>query len=149
FSDLDLVFFPGSLSGTVRIVGGTTSTFAGASEGLAGAERLANISARGGVTRGAPLIAGFAITGLASKQVLIRVAGSALGLAPFNLTGTLDDPTLQLFRGTTVIAQNDNWGAPVASAAALSAAATKAGAFTFRPDSTDAALLITLDPGTY
>ena len=95
------------------------------------------------------MITGFAIGGPTAKQVLIRVAGPALARAPFNLQGTLPDPSLQLFRVSTVIGQNNDWGSPASGAAALSAAATRAGAFPFANGSADAALLTTLPPGVY
>jgi hypothetical protein len=72
-----------------------------------------------------------------------------IAAAPFNVAGALDDPALSLFRGSTVIAQNDNWSAPAASAAAITAAAAQVNAFAFRAGSADAALLTTLAPGNY
>jgi hypothetical protein len=149
FLALDLGLARNALSGTVHIIREAVATLDGAADALAGTEHLANLSARGGVAPGAPLIAGFVITGPTPKQVLIRAAGPALAAAPFNLPGTLDDPALQLFRGNTVLAQNDNWGAPAASAAAISAAAASVNAFPFRAGSADAALLTTLAPGAY
>jgi hypothetical protein len=92
---------------------------------------------------------GFVVTGPGSKQVLIRAAGPALGLAPFNLANVVSDPTLQLFRGNTQIGQNDDWSTPAGNVAALNAATTRAGAFPFRAGSQDAALLMTLTPGAY
>lgn len=112
------------------------------------ATRLANISARAQVgTDGNILIAGFIISGTAPKQVLIRATGPAL--AALNVPGTLADPKLEVYSGSTVIQSNDNWGDD-GGAAALSAAFSKVGAFPL-PDSgsKDAALLITLSPGAY
>ena len=70
---------------------------------------LVNISARTQVTSGeGTLIAGFVISGGATaRTVLIRAAGPILG--GFGVTGTLADPKLALFRGTTRIAESDNW----------------------------------------
>ncbi len=148
-SSIDLGFANGAMNGTVRTAGGATATLDGASDTLAGTERLANLSARGAVTRGAPLIAGFVVTGTTPKQVLIRAAGPALAAAPFNLAGALDDPALRLFRGPTAIAQNDNWSTPAASVTAIVNAAASVGAFAFPSNSSDAALLTTLAPGAY
>ncbi len=145
----NLNFANGALSGTVHTATGATAVLEGASDALAGTERLANISSLANTAPGAPLIAGFVVTGAAPKQVLIRAAGPALAAAPFNVAGALDDPLLQLFRGSSVIAQNDNWGTPASGAAALTAAATKLNAFAFRNGSADAALLTTLAPGAY
>lgn len=148
---IDLGFTNGALRGTVRTPGttGTTGTIAGAIEGIAGTEHLVNLSVRGLTTPASPMIAGFAISGTVAKQVLIRAAGPALGRAPFNVAGALPDPTLQLFRINTNIGQNNDWGAPASGAAALSAAATRVGAFPFAANSGDAALLTTLLPGVY
>ena len=112
--------------------------------------RVFNVSVRSTTGPGvATLITGFVITGTAPKQVLIRAAGPSLTGAPFNVPGALPDPTLQLYRGSAVIAQNDDWGTPAANTATLAAAAARAGAFAFRPGSGDAALAITLSPGPY
>jgi hypothetical protein len=148
-STLDLGFTNGAVSGTVTSPAGVTTLLTGATDGLAGSERLANLSARGGVAPGAPLIAGFVVTGATPKQVLIRAAGPALAAAPFNLTGALADPALQLWQGSTVVAENDNWSTSSVSAAAITTAAAGAGAFPFREGSLDAALLTTLAPGAY
>ena len=109
--------------------------------------RLLNISARANVTGGINnLVAGFVITGNSSETVLIRGAGPALAVAPFNLTGALTAPTLTLNNSAgTVIATNSAWG----GSAALSAAFSSTGAFPFAAGSNDAAILVTLAPGTY
>ena len=147
---LDVVFTNGTVRGTVRTPAGAAGTIAGVVESLAGREHLANLSIRTTTSPGAgTLITGFVVTGTASKQVLIRAAGPALAGAPFNVAGALADPTIQVFRGNTVIGQNDDWGTPAANAAAITAAATRTGAFPFRAGSGDAALLSTLTPGAY
>lgn len=147
---LDLVFGDGNVRGTVRTPAGATGPIAGVSEALAGREHLANLSIRTTTAPGAgALIAGFVITGTASKQVLIRAAGPTLAAAPFNVAGALADPSIQLFRGATAVGQNDDWGTPAAGANAITAAATRAGAFPFRAGSADSALLSTLAPGSY
>jgi hypothetical protein len=146
---VEATFSGGLLTGTLR-AGATTTPLAGALEALAGADRLINLSVRSLTSPGvATLIAGFVIGGTAGKQVLVRAAGPALAVAPFNLPGALPDPTIQLLRGAAVTAQNNDWGAPAANVAALTAATTRAGAFAFRPGSADAALVATLQPGAY
>ena len=111
--------------------------------------RLVNMSARTSVgTGGSILIAGFSISGDAPKQLLIRAVGPSL--AQFGVTGVLADPQLALFRqgNATALQQNDNWlAAP--NAAQIGLAAGNAGAFALPANSRDAALLVTLDPGTY
>jgi len=143
-------------------------TGAGASTGLALAElydadptptgaptlvavsRLTNISARAQVgIGGAILIAGFTLNGNVPKTVLLRAIGPAL--TSFGVTGVLADPKLELFRDTTLITSNDNWGTSIATtAAALSNTFTQVGAFVLpSAASRDAALLVTLAPGSY
>ncbi len=149
-ASLDLSFDRGALRGTVGAGTGASALLAGAAGVLSGTEHLVNVSVRSVTSPGAAtLITGFVVSGAASKQLLIRVAGPALAAAPFNLPGVLPDPTLQLYRGSLVIAQNDDWNVPAASAAAITAAGTRVGAFAFRPGSADAALLTTLSPGAY
>ncbi len=147
---VDLGFNNGSLSGTVR-AGTVTGAIGGAIDSLVGTERLANLSIRSTTQNASPLITGFVVTGPAgtTKQVLVRAAGPAIGAAPFNVPGALVDPTLQLQRGTTAVAQNNDWSTPPAGAAALTAAAASVGAFPFRAGSADAALVATLAPAAY
>jgi sugar lactone lactonase YvrE len=104
--------------------------------------RLANLSARSRVGTGADiLIAGFNLTGTSTKQVLIRAIGP--GLAAFNVSGTLTDPSLQVLNSAgAVIASNDNW------AAALAPTFARVGAFPLIAGSRDAALLVNLAAGT-
>jgi hypothetical protein len=146
---LDLGFTAGAVRGTVRTAAGATGTLAGAVEGLFGQEQLVNLSVRGVTLPGAPLIVGFATGGAAAKSVLLRAVGPGIGRPPFNVAGALPDPTLQLFRVNTSLAQNNNWGQPPAGAAALAAAATATGAFALAQGSADAALLASLPAGVY
>jgi hypothetical protein len=120
------------------------------------AERLINFSSRGRVDAGEHiLIGGFVVTGNRPKRVLIRGAGPAL--TALGVADTLSDPRLTLYSGGGVIALNDDWGVPEAASAAqtvagpeeIAARAHTAGAFAFSPGSNDAALVVTLLPGTY
>ena len=111
--------------------------------------RLVNLSARTQVgTGGSVLIAGFAISGPVPKQLLIRAVGPTL--AGFGVGGVLADPQLALFRDgdTTPIQQNDNWLAS-SNAAQIGLVSGLVGAFALPANSRDAALLVTLPPGTY
>ena len=147
---VDLGFSAGTVTGTIRTATGVTTTVSGAADGIAGNERLINLSVRAATGAGpATLITGFVITGATSKQVLIRAAGPAIAVAPFNVPGTLADPAIQIFRGNTIVAQNDDWGTPAAAATTITAAVTRVGAFPFRAGSTDSAVLTTLTPGAY
>jgi hypothetical protein len=122
--------------------------------------RLANISTRG-MTTVTPagdrlLIAGFVVTGAATqtRQMLVRVAGPTLTAAPFNVSGALADPRLEIYNAAGVkILENDNWGAQTTGGAtavtAVQQATTRVGAFALPANSTDAAVLATLPPGAY
>jgi type 1 glutamine amidotransferase len=107
------------------------------------AATLANVSARNPIVAGDNgLIVGFALTGLAEKTLLIRAVGPTL---TSSVTGALPDPKLDVFRGSTVLQSNDDWG----GSSALSDVFSKVGAFPLPSNSKDAALLITLPPGAY
>ncbi len=142
---------PGSY--TVQVAGAGTGT---AAQGIAivevyeadaGASTLVNLSCRARVgTGGDILIAGFAIAGTESKRVLIRAVGPTL--ASLGVSGTLADPRLELIRqgapaATATVATNDNWDA------ALAPTFSSVGAFALTPGSRDAALVVTLAPGSY
>ena len=109
--------------------------------------RLVNVSARTQVGTGDNiLIAGFAVSGSSAVRVLIRAVGPTLGVAPFNVGGTLADPKLEIYSGSTKTIENDNW----AGTAELKAAFSAVAAFAFSADtSRDAALVATLQPGSY
>jgi subtilisin family serine protease/outer membrane protein assembly factor BamB len=119
-----------------------------ATPAASGASRLINVSARAQVGTDANiLIAGFSISGNLPKTVLIRGIGPSL--TQFGVAGTLADPKLDLYRGSSVVQSNDNWGA-TNGAGTLSTVFTQVGAFGLANTSTrDAVLLVTLDPGTY
>ncbi len=112
--------------------------------------RLTNLSVRTTAGTGAQtLIVGFALAGSPDKPILLRAVGPALAL--FGLSGILDDPRLELFSGTTVLAANDNWAVSTAglSTATLANTFAATGAFPLPPTSLDAALVRTLGPGSY
>ena len=107
--------------------------------------RLVNISTRVQVgSGGSILIAGFVIGGSTARTVLIRASGPAL--APFGVSGTLADPQLALYSGSTLLDSNGGWGgnADIVNAAAAVGAFAWASA-----SSADSAILITLPPGSY
>ena len=69
-----------------------------------------------------------------AKPLVIRAAGPSLGA--LGVPGTLDDPKLELFAGSTKTGENDNWGGSPQLTAALAAV----GAFAYTgPVSRDAA----------
>jgi hypothetical protein len=105
--------------------------------------RLVNVSVLKHL--GAGLTVGFVIDGIAAKRVLIRAVGPTIGAAPFNVPGAVADPQLTLFSGQTSIATNNNWGGTVE----LTAAFAQVGAFALPAASSDAALVATLQTGSY
>ena len=112
------------------------------------------------------MIGGFIIGGgTGSKAVLLRARGPSLGSAPFNNAGALANPTMQLFSGSTVIAQNNDWGTfdptCVLPCGAVTAVTTTSapGATPCEPNPNqtvpppncgfESAILVTLPPGGY
>ncbi len=120
-------------------------------------KQLINISTRGYAGTGDDvLVAGFVVAGNTPKRVLIRGVGP--GLVSYGVGGTLSDPVLKVYDAArTVIAQNDDWGTPqpltatqsAATAADVVAATFASGAFPLTTGSKDAAVIITLNPGSY
>ena len=93
---------PQIISATATDSEGNTSEFGGLSD------RLLNISTRLTVQTGDnALIGGFIITGSANKRVLLRAIGPSL--SALGVSGALQDPSLELFQGDTLLASNDNW----------------------------------------
>jgi YVTN family beta-propeller protein len=107
--------------------------------------RLIDISARAFVGTGANvLIAGYVVEGATRLPVLLRSSGPALSV--LDVTGTLPDPELQLYSGSTVIDSNAGWQGN----AQISATAAAVGAFNWQnPSSKDSALLETQSPGAF
>jgi hypothetical protein len=109
-----------------------------------GPGRLTNVSARSEVgTGGDVLIAGFNLHGIGTRRLLIRAIGP--GLEEFGIGDALADPRLDLFAAgsSTPLATNNDW------AAALAPVFAQVGAFPLRAGSWDAALLVTLPPGSF
>jgi uncharacterized delta-60 repeat protein len=108
------------------------------------ANRLLNLSSRAELNGSQVLIAGFVISGTGPKTVLLRAVGP--GLKAFNVPGTMATPELQLYDSTgTMINQNTSWG----GGSTLAAAFAQVGAFSLLPGSSDAAILTSLNPGSY
>ncbi len=89
------------------------------------------------------LIAGFIITGIDQKRVILRGIGQSL-----NGTGvTLSDPTLELHQGDTILATNDNWKINDQTGQSQE---TDIRATTIPPtNDLESAVLMTLNPGPY
>jgi hypothetical protein len=117
---------------------GVTFTFRAPQE--SSANHLANISTRGFVNTGqGQLISGFIIRG-GPKLVIIRALGPSL--ASRGVSPVLADPTLKLFSGATLLAQNDNWQS------AVNVDETRGTAIT-PTNARESALVIRLEPGAY
>ncbi len=105
--------------------------------------RLTNLSARGVVGPGEPLITGFVIAG-GPKRVLLRAIGPSLEGFGLPAAGLLASPRLTVIDGS---------GRPVGGLAPVDAT-TRAfrdqlGAFALRPDGDEAEQVATLPPGAY
>ena len=99
-----LMFSHGTLLGDLTL-NGVTYRFRAPQQ--SSANHLANIATRGFVNTGqGQLIGGFIITG-GPKLVIIRAIGPAL--ADRGVSPALADPFLQLFNGSTLVRENDNW----------------------------------------
>ena len=113
----------------------------------AAAARLTNISTRARVgANGDILIAGFNVAGGEANRLLLRATGPAL--TAFGVSGALRDPRLDLFRGDTIIAGNDQWQAAATAALSVSVG-REVGAFALAPGSQDAALVFDQAGGGY
>jgi hypothetical protein len=105
---------------------------------------LINLSARASVgTGGNVLIAGFVSTGPGDKAVMVRGDGPSLGLSPFNVSGVLAKPQLDLYSGQTDLQTVTGW------APNLAPLFGDVGAFSWAAASADTAFLHTFAPGGY
>jgi hypothetical protein len=112
-------------------------------------QKFGNISTRCNVGTGDNVaIVGIIINGNDPKTVLIRAVGQPLEDAPYNLTGVLQDPTLTVYSGQAVIAANDDWE-DNANAQEIEDTSIALGIGLFPIDPSDAAVLVTLEPGAY
>ena len=103
--------------------------------------RLSNVSVRTTLAANQILTIGLTMQG-GEKPVLLRAAGPSL--SAFGVLGTMADPRLALFRDSTQVGFNDNWGGQSAVASAIAAV----GAFPFATaTSLDAALVASIAGG--
>lgn len=122
--------------------------------------RAINISTRAMIgTSDTILNAGLVVQGPSSRTLLIRGVGPTLG--SFGVTGVLTDLTVKVVAISStpgnggVLAANDNWSdgtlsnGRMVSADEVQTAAAAVGAFPLAAGSKDAALVITLPPGSY
>lgn len=110
------------------------------------ASRLVNLSARAAAGGSAgPFTLGFTIEGFDPVRVLVRGIGPEL--ARFGVNSPLTDPRLYLFRGAQLVSENEDWSDT--RPGDIAAAAAAAGAFALSAETRDAALLVSLEPGSY
>lgn len=94
-------------------------------------------------------IGGFVINGSTPKRVLIRAVGPSLTAHGIAASEVLVDPMITVNRGSTAIANNDDWTTN-ANAAEITSVSAQIGAAALQAgDGTSSALLMTLDPGVY
>lgn len=119
-------------------------------------QKVMNVATRGVVGTGqAQLIAGFVVSGNTPKKVLVRGVGPTLGTV-LGVSGALADPSLRIVRTEsvgnvmreTLVRENDSWELGN-DPALLIDAASRVGAFPLVAGSRDAAMLLSLPPGTY
>jgi hypothetical protein len=111
--------------------------FAGASS-----SHLSEVTVRGVVGKGSEaLTVGFEIGGDTPVRLLVRAIGPSLP----NVQGQVKDPRLDIYKGSTLIRTNDNWG----GSASMINLFKQVGASPLATTSKDCATEITLSPGIY
>ena len=111
----------------------------GAANGVA-EKTLGNIATRLQVETGENvLIGGIIIVGEVPKRVIIRALGPSLGAA--GVAGALENPTLELYQGDTLLAANDDWKDDQQTEISDTGVAPG--------DDREAAIVRTLEPGSY
>ncbi len=113
--------------------------------------RLLNVSTLGpvGAIRENYLVAGVSVGGTGPTRLLVRAIGP--GLAQFGVSGVLARPMMTLYTsGATpqALRTNSGWMSERLGGDIAAAAQTVA-AFALAPNSTDAAMIVTVDPGNY
>ncbi len=130
----------GAYTAIVRGLGGGTGIALVEVFQVSGAGSLVNLSTRGPVYGGDNvMIGGFILQGKPAR-VVVRAIGPDLGAR--GVPGALADPMLEIYQGTTKIAENDDWR--------LGEQATRISRATMAPGHDyDAAVMLDLQPGAY
>jgi hypothetical protein len=118
---------------------------------------LISISTRADVLTGDNiLIGGFYIVGSTSRTILVQAIGPGIAAPPYNVTGTLADPSLAIHHSDSqgvdhTLYTNTGWstGVPAIDNILLSTAATAYAQPVLTVGSKDSELLLTLPPGGY
>jgi hypothetical protein len=106
------------------------------------AGRISRLFAQSKVRTGeGVMVVGFTVIGDTSLKVLVRAIGPSLS----GLTGRLADPQMSLYKGTTLLQRNDNWG----GSSTLASVFGTVGATSLSSSSKDSAIYLTLAPGAY
>lgn len=108
---------------------------------------LLNVSTRTTLAPNGTAIVGFVVGGTGTRRVLIRAVGA--GLTQFGVTNVLANPGLSLWRGSTQIGANDDFGSGANIDTTLPQSFTRVGAFGLAAGSRDSALAMSLEPGAY
>ena len=110
-------------------------------------QKLFNISTRANTGSGdSTLIAGIVVSGTVPKRVLIRGVGPTL--TTFGVQGALAQAQLTLIKDGVTVATNSSWSTSP-DAAAIAAVSAQVGAFALGAASADAAMIVSLAPGSY
>lgn len=110
---------------------------------------MAAVSTRAYCKLGATIIPGFVVSGV-EQYVIIRAAGPAL--AAMDVPNYMRNPKLTLFKGSTVIATNDDWtpnSTDVLTEVDIGRVCAAVGLTPFKSDSLDAVIIAKLSPGVY
>ncbi len=110
---------------------------------------LVNLSTRGLVKASEPMIAGFVLKGSGKQRVLLRAVGKSL--ENFGVTDVIEQPVISVVApgsDTVVVQTSDGWDAN-GDPQSLINAMVKTGAFPLVTGSSDAAVLVDLNPGVY
>ena len=142
---LDPGLYTAVLSGADGGTGlGLVEVFDATDDGLE--TRLVNIATRVWASTGQKVaIGGFVISGEDPKRVLIRALGPEL--LKRDIEAPLPDPYMSLYRGSEVVAFNDDWSSE--NRYEMLDAFDNAGATILDDDSSDAAMVRALLPGLY
>ncbi len=105
---------PGAYSAVVEGARGTTGIgLMEAYEVGREAAKIINLATRGFADRsGREMHGGFVVQGApgSTKRILVRVLGPSLARAPFNLSGVLDDPEMEIRNAVgDLLVRNDDW----------------------------------------
>jgi uncharacterized delta-60 repeat protein len=138
-------FAPGTYTATISPADGATGVALLDIYQADYVQRLAAFSFRAQAGSGpSTLTCGFVVSGLVARPYLIRALGPVLGTST-----ALTDPRLAVYSNAMQVVANDDWSTDTAEAARLTSAAARLGGVALASGSKDAALLITLSPGTY